>query len=133
MTEFRPAFLLRDVMNTISVGPTREEQASSGLYTLTDLACLSCGALLGWRYVRCLEAGPEMQCKERCSLLAQTALRASPSRNSLAAAREHIEQVQAAGSSLSSRQREWSRMLSSGIGTTQRARHELTRTREVGP
>ncbi|EEF50830.1 protein yippee-like At5g53940 isoform X1 [Ricinus communis] len=44
------AYLFSNVVN-ITVGPPEERMMLSGMHTVEDIYCCSCGQLLGWKYV----------------------------------------------------------------------------------
>ncbi|XP_015572156.1 protein yippee-like At5g53940 isoform X3 [Ricinus communis] len=43
------AYLFSNVVN-ITVGPPEERMMLSGMHTVEDIYCCSCGQLLGWKY-----------------------------------------------------------------------------------
>ncbi|KAF5843793.1 hypothetical protein DUNSADRAFT_5030 [Dunaliella salina] len=90
----KPAFLLRGTTgNVVPISKPRQERLHTGLYTLQTLGCRCCAAELGWLYVSC-HGHAEHLYKQGCSLLEQAALRASPSRLSLANARQELRKMQ---------------------------------------
>eukprot|EP00200_Dunaliella_tertiolecta_P019866 CAMPEP_0202401426 /NCGR_PEP_ID=MMETSP1128-20130828/3477_1 /ASSEMBLY_ACC=CAM_ASM_000463 /TAXON_ID=3047 /ORGANISM="Dunaliella tertiolecta, Strain CCMP1320" /LENGTH=684 /DNA_ID=CAMNT_0049005233 /DNA_START=86 /DNA_END=2140 /DNA_ORIENTATION=+ len=90
----KPAFLLRGTTgNVVPISKPRQERLHTGLYTLQTLGCRCCAAELGWLYVSC-HGHAEHLYKQGCSLLEQAALRASPSRVSLANARQELRRMQ---------------------------------------
>ncbi|XP_057797419.1 protein yippee-like At5g53940 isoform X1 [Salvia miltiorrhiza] len=43
------AYLFNNVVN-VTVGPHEERMMISGMHTVSDVFCCSCGQLLGWKY-----------------------------------------------------------------------------------
>ena len=67
-----PAFLFRAAVNLEPASAPRQEQLSTGTYTLHDVACRACGTHLGWRYLHAHSM--EQKYKEGAFLLQQEAL-----------------------------------------------------------
>ncbi|KAI4299411.1 hypothetical protein L6164_032878 [Bauhinia variegata] len=44
------AYLFSNVVN-VTLGPQEERMMLSGLHTVEDIFCCSCGQILGWKYV----------------------------------------------------------------------------------
>uniref|UniRef100_A0A7C8ZNM9 Protein yippee-like n=1 Tax=Opuntia streptacantha TaxID=393608 RepID=A0A7C8ZNM9_OPUST len=44
------AYLFENVVN-VSVGPEEDRLMMSGMHTVADIFCCSCGQLLGWKYM----------------------------------------------------------------------------------
>jgi hypothetical protein len=68
-----PAFLFRKGINVEPCGSFRQETLSTGNYTIVDVRCRSCCAVLGWRYIQAEKA--DQKYKEQCILLKQASLK----------------------------------------------------------
>lgn len=68
-----PAFLFRKGINVEPCGSLRQETLSTGNYTIVDVSCRSCCAVLGWRYIQAEKA--DQKYKEECILLKQASLK----------------------------------------------------------
>lgn len=68
-----PAFLFRKGINVEPCGALRQESLSTGNYTIVDVRCRSCCAVLGWQYVQAEKA--DQKYKEECVLLKQASLK----------------------------------------------------------
>lgn len=45
-----PAMLIKHIVNTIP-GITEKRKMMTGVYEVTDMKCVDCGTVVGWRYV----------------------------------------------------------------------------------
>ncbi|KAI4372939.1 hypothetical protein MLD38_011118 [Melastoma candidum] len=43
------AYLFREVVN-VTIGPKEERMMTTGLHTVADIFCVSCGSIVGWTY-----------------------------------------------------------------------------------
>ncbi|PNW80092.1 hypothetical protein CHLRE_08g377550v5 [Chlamydomonas reinhardtii] len=48
------AYLVNSAIN-VTVGPKEERVLITGLHTVADISCSSCGSVLGWRYEHAFE------------------------------------------------------------------------------
>ncbi|PON72015.1 Yippee/Mis18-like [Parasponia andersonii] len=50
-----PAYLFSHAMN-ITLGPKRDKQLITGVFTIADIYCRGCGEELGWKYITAHDA-----------------------------------------------------------------------------
>ncbi|TYZ57766.1 hypothetical protein PybrP1_003224 [[Pythium] brassicae (nom. inval.)] len=49
------AFLLNNMFN-VAVGAPRSRYLMTGMHTISDVSCAVCGSVLGWKYLKAMEA-----------------------------------------------------------------------------
>eukprot|EP00210_Caulerpa_lentillifera_P006741 g6443.t1 len=72
MAAQQPAYLFKTAINIDPYSSVRNEQLTTGMYSLCDVQCRCCCSPLGWRYISAERS--DQKYKEGCSLLKQELL-----------------------------------------------------------